>query len=691
MPDTRSQPGPRPERRNDQGDRRGEPPGWRVEPAPDGRGAPPAEKPPMIPPRAAAGVHAGPPRPPGPEHRLRARHREPGEVHPGALRAVLPGPGPGGQRPGDLLGEPDDPGQAQAPGPLHAGGRGQAGERRAVRHRGPGVRADGRADQAAGRQERRHERQATRRRALAPGHDPPGLRSHDPARRPVRVAHAPRLGRRRAGQLRPLAARVASSPTRRTASPSTTWPASTRPRTSSSRSSTSCATPSATSGWARGSRAACCSSGPPGTGKTLLARAVAGEAEAPFFSMAASEFVEAIVGVGASRVRDLFEHGQGGRPVDHLHRRARRHRAVAHGRQRVRRRGQRRARADAQPDPHGDGRLRAPTPASSSWRRRTARRSSTRRCCGRAASTAASPSRRPTATGAWRSCASTPAPSRWTTRVDLAQLAATTPGMTGADLALLVNEAALFAARREHARVADGRLHRRDREDHPRHRARRRDEPRPTASARPTTRAATRSSACSRRAPTRCARSRSSPAARRSGVTLSTPEADRYGYEREELRGRIKVMLGGRAAERVVYGEITTGAESDLQQLTQIARGMVGRWGMSEAVGPVTVAASGRSGPAAARRPGGLRAHAGDRRRRGAADRRGGRDRDGRAARARARPPRGAGPRAARARDARPARGLRDRGRRAAGRGRRATTAGPGVVAAPPGPPTPAA
>ena len=56
-------------------------------------------------------------------------------------------------------------------------------------------------------------------------------------------------------------------------------------------------------------------------------------------------------------------------------------------------------------------------------------------------------------------------------------------------------------------------------------------------------------------------------------------------------------MLGGRAAERVVYGEITTGAESDLQQLTQIARGMVGRWGMSEAVGPVTVTASGASSP----------------------------------------------------------------------------------------------
>ena len=56
------------------------------------------------------------------------------------------------------------------------------------------------------------------------------------------------------------------------------------------------------------------------------------------------------------------------------------------------------------------------------------------------------------------------------------------------------------------------------------------------------------------------------------GVTLSTPDADKYGYERRELLGRIRVMLGGRAAEQVVYGETTTGAESDIQQLTQLAR-----------------------------------------------------------------------------------------------------------------------
>src|SRR5207247_5018009 len=87
------------------------------------------------------------------------------------------------------------------------------------------------------------------------------------------------------------------------------------------------------------------------------------------------------------------------------------------------------------------------------------------------------------------------------------------------------------------------------------------------------------------------------PRGRALGVTLSTPDADRYSYERDELIGRIRVMLGGRAAEKVVYGEITTGSESDLQQLTNIARGMVGRWGMSDAVGPVTVVPSEAQGP----------------------------------------------------------------------------------------------
>jgi cell division protease FtsH len=74
------------------------------------------------------------------------------------------------------------------------------------------------------------------------------------------------------------------------------------------------------------------------------------------------------------------------------------------------------------------------------------------------------------------------------------------------------------------------------------------------------------------------------------GVTFSAPEADRFNYEQQELLAKVKVALGGRAAEEIVFGEISTGAESDIQQLTQIARGMVGRWGMSDAIGPIAVA-----------------------------------------------------------------------------------------------------
>jgi cell division protease FtsH len=74
------------------------------------------------------------------------------------------------------------------------------------------------------------------------------------------------------------------------------------------------------------------------------------------------------------------------------------------------------------------------------------------------------------------------------------------------------------------------------------------------------------------------------------GVTLATPETDRFSYAREELVARIKVALGGRAAEKVVFDDLTTGAESDIRNLTQVARGMVGRWGMSDAIGAVAVA-----------------------------------------------------------------------------------------------------
>ena len=160
-------------------------------------------------------------------------------------------------------------------------------------------------------------------------------------------------------------------------------------------------------------------SGAPGTGKTLLARAVAGEAGVPFFQMSASEFVEMIVGVGASRVRDLFAQAKAAAPaiifIDELDAIGR---SRANGaRQHLRR--PRRARADAQPDPHRDGRLR------SSHRRDRARRDQPagdprpRRCCVPGGSTAASRSSRRTAPAARRSCASTPASVPLAAEVDL--------------------------------------------------------------------------------------------------------------------------------------------------------------------------------------------------------------------------------------------------------------------------------
>jgi cell division protease FtsH len=170
--------------------------------------------------------------------------------------------------------------------------------------------------------------------------------------------------------------------------------------------------------------------------------------------------------------------------------------------------------------------------------------------------------------------------------VDLARLAASTPGMVGADIANLVNEAALLAAKRGHDKV-----HQNDFTDA--------IEKIVLGTARKVVMSdADRERTAYHEAghalvgilsdgadPVR--KVSIIPRGQALGVTLSTPDADRYNYSRDELIARIKVALGGRAAEQVVYGDVTTGAESDIRQLTMIARGMVTRWGMSDAVGPV--------------------------------------------------------------------------------------------------------
>jgi len=180
--------------------------------------------------------------------------------------------------------------------------------------------------------------------------------------------------------------------------------------------------------------------------------------------------------------------------------------------------------------------------------------------------------------------------------VDFARIAATTPGMVGADLANLVNEAALLAARRDHDEVAEAdftdalerivlgaerqvMISPEDRRRTAYHEGGHAIVGMLTEGADPVRKVSI------------------IPRGLALGVTFAAPESDRFNYREPEIQARIKVALGGRAAEELVYGETSTGAESDIQQLTEIARQMVGRWGMSSAIGPVAVIPRDGTGP----------------------------------------------------------------------------------------------
>jgi cell division protease FtsH len=325
--------------------------------------------------------------------------------------------------------------------------------------------------------------------------------------------------------------------------------------------------------------------GLPGSGKTLLARAVAGEADVPFFSASASEFIEMVVGVGASRVRDLFEQARKVAPaivfideIDAVGRSRGRGGSVGGVDEREQTLNQILTEMDGFSGYEGvvvlaaTNRIDVLDPAllrpGRFDRRITVGAPDLR---GREEILRVHTRDVPLALDA-----------------DLAAIAASTPGMVGADLANLVNEAALLAARRRHEAVSGRDL--REALDKvvlgtARHLVMPAIERKRTAyheaghailgilvqGADPVRKVSI------------------VPRGMALGVTFQSPDEDRYGYTYRQLRARIVGLLGGRAAEELVLDDVSTGAESDLDRVAALARMIVGRWGMSPAIGPVAV------------------------------------------------------------------------------------------------------
>jgi cell division protease FtsH len=321
--------------------------------------------------------------------------------------------------------------------------------------------------------------------------------------------------------------------------------------------------------------------GAPGTGKTLLARATAGEAKVPFFSASASEFIEMIVGVGASRVRELFTEARKVAPaiifideIDTIGRSRGGARAVGGHDEREQTLNQILTEMDGFSGSEGVVVLAATNrpdvldPAllrPGRFDRQIMVHPPDQK--GRVEILKVHTRKVPLASDA-----------------DLEAVASATPGMTGADLANLVNEAALLAARRQQNAV-----HQRELFDalEKVQLGTARNVVIPEAERRRTAYHEAGHALLGMIQPGADPVRKVSivPRGRALGVTLSTPDSDRYGYDANYLRGRIIGALGGMAAEQEVFSVITTGSESDLETVSRIARSMVGRWGMSERVG----------------------------------------------------------------------------------------------------------
>ena len=325
--------------------------------------------------------------------------------------------------------------------------------------------------------------------------------------------------------------------------------------------------------------------GPPGTGKTLLAKAIAGEANVPFLSVSGSEFVEMFVGVGASRVRDLFEQAKKHAPcivfIDEIDAVGRRRGAGISGGHDEREQTLNQLLVEMDGFESSDGiiviaatnrpdildpallrpgrfdrQIHVPLPDVK----------------GRLEILKIHTRNKPLAED-----------------VDLEVIARSTPGFSGADLANIVNEAALIAARKNH-----GKITMEDFEE---------------AKDKVTMGIERKSMVLSEQERLTTAYHEAGhalvakllpnadkvhkvtiiPRGRALGITQQLPEEDRYTYTKEYLLDRLAVLFGGRVAEELALGTISTGAGNDIERATEIARKMVAEWGMSEKIGPIAV------------------------------------------------------------------------------------------------------